>query len=267
MDEVTLKFERGRQIVRIGDTVRRSQYPWSPSVHRLLLDLESAGFPYSPRFLGIDDQGREVLSWIEGISGGDGYVEGIVRGADAWAMVASGDGLARYARLLREYHDLVRTLAVPGEACWATREGGPGPGELLCHLDLGPWNVVWQADGEPIGIIDWDWAEPADPLRDVAYALEWAVPFCPDAECLNWRRFDRPPDRRERIATFASAYGLTSTAGLVDAVIAGQQAFYDREVALAERGIEPAAGSVAEGYLDVVRSRMQWTLDHRHRLN
>ena len=263
MEEVTLKSDRDREVVRVGDTVRRSQYPWSQSVHRVLEGLEAVGFPYSPRFLGIDDQGREVLSWIEGICGGDGYVEGVVRGATVWAMVTTGAGLNRYARLLHEYHDAVSGLTVPDDVRWATREGQPGPGELICHLDLGPWNVVWADNGEPVGIIDWDYAEPADPLRDVAFALEWAVPFCSDEECLQWRRFEQPPDRRERIATFASAYGLSDTVGLVDVVLAGQQAFYDREVLLAARGVQPAAQDAANGYLDVVRSRIQWTLDHR----
>ena len=34
----------------------------SPSVHALLRHLESVSFPYSPRFLGIDDKGRVKLS-------------------------------------------------------------------------------------------------------------------------------------------------------------------------------------------------------------
>jgi aminoglycoside phosphotransferase (APT) family kinase protein len=131
---------------------------------------------------------------------------------------------------------------------------------------MGPWNVVWDPDGHPVGIIDWDYAEPADPLRDIAFALEWSVPFCSDEECLRWRRFDSPPDRAARIEAFAAAYGLTSADGLVDAVLAGQQAFYDREVALASRGIQPAADDVASGYLETVRDRMQWTIDHRELL-
>ncbi len=263
MQEVRLKADRGREVVRIGETVRRTTFPWSPAVHRLLEGLEARGFPYSPRFLGIDEHGREVLSWIDGICGGDGYVEGVERGATIWAMVADPAGLARYAQLVREYHDAVAGLTAADDACWATRKGGPEPGELICHLDLSPWNVVWQEDGQPVGIIDWDYAEPADPIRDVAYALEWSVPFCSDEECLRWRRFDSPPDRPARIAQFASAYGLTNTAGLVNSVLDGQQAFYDREVALAGRGIQPTADDVANGYLEVVQARIQWTLDHR----
>ena len=52
---------RGR-VVRIGDTVRRPQRATSPAIHALLRHLADVGFPGAPRFLGIDEQGREVLS-------------------------------------------------------------------------------------------------------------------------------------------------------------------------------------------------------------
>jgi hypothetical protein len=46
------------QVVRIGNTVRRSTTPTSPTVHQLLLHLEKKGFAGSPRFLGLDEQKR-----------------------------------------------------------------------------------------------------------------------------------------------------------------------------------------------------------------
>jgi hypothetical protein len=52
--------------VRIGDTVRRRSGRWTPAVHALLRHLESVGFDAAPRVLGVDGQGREVLSYIEG---------------------------------------------------------------------------------------------------------------------------------------------------------------------------------------------------------
>ena len=121
---------------------------------------------------------------------------------------------------------------------------------------------MWRA-GEPVGIIDWDYAAPAPALDDVAYALEWAVPFCPDDECVRWRRFPAPPARAARIAVFASAYGLESVDGLVDAVIARQERFHADIELLAARGIQPAVDEVAGDYLDVVRRRIRWSRDHR----
>lgn len=264
--ERVLKVADHRSIVRVGDTVRRSQYPWSSSVHLLLLHLEEVGFPSSPRFLGIDAEGREVLSFIDGIAGADGYVPGVEFGAHVWSMVVSPEGLGRFARLLRDYHEAVASFAAPDDTRWASGRGAPADGEVMCHNDFGPWNVVW-VDGHPIGIIDWDYAAPASPLDDVAYALEWSVPFAGDDDCLTWRRFTEAPNRRERIELFASAYGLTSTDGLVDAVVERQRAFRARVIALAADGIQPAVDEVANGYLDEVDARIQWTLDHRSLLD
>src|SRR3954451_8300444 len=70
--EEVLAEDEHRPVVRVGDTVRRTMYPWSASVHLLLQHLESVGFGGAPRFLGIDDKGREVLSYVEGICGADG---------------------------------------------------------------------------------------------------------------------------------------------------------------------------------------------------
>jgi hypothetical protein len=53
-------------VVRVGDTVRRASGPWSFAVHGLLRHLEAHGFAGAPRWLGIDEQGREVLTFIPG---------------------------------------------------------------------------------------------------------------------------------------------------------------------------------------------------------
>jgi Phosphotransferase enzyme family len=82
------------RIRRAGDTVRRPAEFWSPAVHGLLRHLEAVGFP-SPRVLGTDSH-TEVLTRIEGDSGTDG-----------WAKVVPEDGLRRWARFLRRYHDAV----------------------------------------------------------------------------------------------------------------------------------------------------------------
>ena len=53
-------------VKRIGDTVRRPVQRWSPAVHSLLRHLEAVGFSGAPRFLGIDELGREILSFVSG---------------------------------------------------------------------------------------------------------------------------------------------------------------------------------------------------------
>lgn len=55
-----------RGIERVGDTVRRPAGPWTGSVHQLLHHVREQGFDLAPEPIGIDSQGREIMSWIEG---------------------------------------------------------------------------------------------------------------------------------------------------------------------------------------------------------
>lgn len=57
------------KVYRVGNTVRRELHSDRSKIHKLLLHLEMKGFPYAPKFLGIDDNGREILSFIEGEAG------------------------------------------------------------------------------------------------------------------------------------------------------------------------------------------------------
>ncbi len=54
------------QVVRVGDTVRRPWRATSPATGALLEHLERVGFDGAPRFLGRDEDGREVLSYVDG---------------------------------------------------------------------------------------------------------------------------------------------------------------------------------------------------------
>ncbi len=56
--------------VRVGETVRRRAGPWTRAVHALLRFLEEEGFD-APRVLGMDEQGREILEYIEGEARGE----------------------------------------------------------------------------------------------------------------------------------------------------------------------------------------------------
>ncbi len=228
-------------VVRVGDTVRRRST--GPAVHALLVYLDRVGFPYSPRLLGIDDRGREILTYLPGSSGRDG-----------WAQVAPDEGLRAFARLLRAYHASVADFTAPGHD-WALRARPVGAGELICHGDFGPWNVVWDA-GQPVGLLDFEFAGPAPALTDVAYALEYSVPFRDDAECMRWLAYPSPPDRRARLEAFAEAYGLSETAGLANLVIAGQRDRIEDVRRLAAAGRKPQARWVADGFLTELARRV-----------
>lgn len=240
-----------REILRIGDTIHRPAHWWTPAVHNLLNYLESVDFPYSPRLLGFDDEGREVLRFIEGESGGD-----------SWVKIITDAGLARFARLLREYHEAIRGFEPSPQSQWAYSVGAPGPGQILCHGDFGPWNIVWQGD-EPVGLIDWDMVLPAPPRFDVLYALQYSAPFCDDKTAIEWNHFPAPPDRKHRIEVFTAAYGLEEAGDIVGDVAALQRRVGGFVARLAERGLQPQADWVAQGELDEVEKKAAWTERHR----
>ncbi|MBU2668922.1 aminoglycoside phosphotransferase family protein [Actinoplanes bogorensis] len=262
VDLEMLQDKPHRNVVRIGDTVRRPLQPWSASVHELLLHLEKIGFPYAPRVLGVDEEGREVLTYVEGESGADG-----------WAKVVDERGLAAMARLLRDYHDAVRDFRPVAAAGWAGGAASDSASDgLVCHGDFGPWNLVWHGL-EPVSIIDWDYAWPARPMHDVAYALEYVAPFRDDATCLQWLAYPSPPDRRRRAEVFAEAYGLSGLDGpggsgldgsaLVDEVIGQQEAVWERARRLAAQGMQPQAEWQESGFLDRTAERIRWSRDNR----
>lgn len=252
MADQVLQDDPHRQVVRVGDTVRRPVHPWSPTIHELLQHLESVGFPYAPRFLGIDADGREVLTYLDGESGGA-----------AWAKVVEDAGLVAMAHLLRAYHEAVRGFRPTAAAGWAAYAGSFGADELVCHGDFGPWNLVWRGF-QPVGILDWDYAWPAPAIHDVAYALEYVAPFRDDRMCIESLRYPAPPDRRRRLECFAEAYGLATTAGLVDDVITQQHQVWLRARHLAAEGLQPQLAWQEAGVLDEVARRIDWSRTNRH---
>ena len=138
MSETVLEGGDLNVVVRVGDTVRRPQGEWSPAVHALLLHFEAVGFDGAPRFLGIDEQGREVLSYVEGEA-----ARGPVPSRD--------DVLVGLAQLVRRAHEAASGFEPPQAAAWF----GGGEGQLICHRDLFPSNVILR-NGLPAALIDWE---------------------------------------------------------------------------------------------------------------
>lgn len=105
-------------VVRVGDTVHRVMNPASPTVHGLLRHLEARGFGGCPRFLGVDEREREVLTFLPGEVGFMPFL---------WE---SEEPLLAAARLLRAYHDAAVGYVPPPDAVWGFVYPDP-----LRHLD------------------------------------------------------------------------------------------------------------------------------------
>jgi phosphotransferase family enzyme len=187
MEEVPLRGGRVTPgVVRVGKTVRRPAGPRSEFVRQLLRHLASVGFDGAPTFLGIDDQGREILSLLPGEP-----LPGTV--------ILTDEQLRSAARLLHRYHDA--TASAPREL--------RGTSETVIHGDVGPWNILWQGEAA-LALIDFDEARPGDRLSDVAY--------------FGWKglRLNAagPPaaEQRRRLTVFAEAAAVTVDAALFEAI-------------------------------------------------
>jgi hypothetical protein len=94
--------------VRIGDTVRRPLRPFSLTVQAYLAHLRDAGFTGAPLPLGVDEQGREVLS----------FVPGDVPRNPLPPETAGDEVLVALARLIRALHEASAGFAPPPGAVW-----------------------------------------------------------------------------------------------------------------------------------------------------
>jgi hypothetical protein len=194
MDEHVLVggMDPGRGVVRVGNTVRRPGM--RAGVSELLLHLERVGFSGAPRYLGSDDKGRHVVSWVDGDVPVPPYPD--------WAM--TDPALVSLGRLVRDYHDAVGSFS-PVASDWSSEWADPLGGPVVCHNDLFPENVVFR-DGVVVALIDFDMAGPGRPLWDLAIAAEeWAPLHAPGS------RLSTPDglDAARRVGVLAGAYGLT----------------------------------------------------------
>jgi thiamine kinase-like enzyme len=168
--------------------------------------------------LGLDNEGREVLT----------YIEGVVPSSSSWTRghatevppgALSDEALAEVGRLLRSLHDAAADFRPVGPV-WREHAYPMLPSEIACHSDLGPHNTVYQ-DGWPVAFIDWDGARPNEPLLELGQAAWWHVPLMDDAYCAEMG-FGRPPDRGCRLRLFVDAY-RADRAQVLDAVREAKQ--------------------------------------------
>ena len=204
-------------VVRVGNTVRRPPEP--DHVRELLVWYERVGFEGAPRFLGDDEQGREILSFVEGEPG--------------FAPVPSSDEvIVGIGELLRRAHD-------------AQKGFGP-PDQVVAHMDLFWTNVVFR-DGAPFALIDWELARPATRTLEVALAATYWAGLRIDEQLVEW---GIPLERRgQRLRLLCDAYGLAraARASLLDELIV-----YRRE----RIGSHETRGTIP---MEVIEANLRWT--------
>lgn len=203
-------------VVKVGDTVRRPIKEGRALPRQLLLHLEREEFDGAPRFLGIDDKGREILSYLPGKVPAD-----LGHFSDAQ--------LSHAAALLRRFHDATAGFD-------PVKESGA---EVVCHNDWGPPNAVFR-DGLPCGIIDFDAAAPGLRLWDLGYSA-WTWLDIGDADY-------SADEQLRRLAVFADGYGVPdcTPSRIAPHIVARQTTLATRGKAIGQMEMARWAATAAE---------------------
>lgn len=188
-------------VVRVGDTVRRPLQDNSLNIHKLLKFLEDNNYNYSPKFYGIDDQNREILSFIDGIAGNDYDQE----------FIWSDDNLKIVASKLREFHDITEKF-VPVNNKWLL--SCPDKAEVICHNDFAPYNTVFK-NKKAFGVIDFDTCSPGSRKWDIAYTVFSFIPLTSD----KYKRGRDSEKIKRRIQLFCDTYGYDNINEIVETSI------------------------------------------------
>ncbi|MET8232442.1 aminoglycoside phosphotransferase family protein [Micromonospora sp. NPDC005298] len=227
------------EVVRIGDTVRRTAPANLDFVGALLAHLAAVGADLAPRHLGVDALGRQVLSHVPG------RVPWREReGEEFFADPA----LVRLAELIRRLHDACAGTALAGDA------------ETVCHGDLSPKNTVYRdfpGGPLPVAFVDWDLAAPGPRIADVAFA-GW-----------HWASLGEGADPTElgrRCRVLCDAYETPSPAldrgALIDVMLDQVEGTWRGIDAGADRGDPVMCRLRATGVVDGVRLWHDWLRTH-----
>jgi hypothetical protein len=242
------------RVVRVGPHVLRPSNPHSGSTHAFLRAVRHAGFEGASLPIGIDEDGRERLVFVDG--------EVPLAPYPAWSQ--SDTALASIASLLRGLHDAARNFD-PRDHTWNDALADPAGGTLVCHNDVELSNVVFR-DGIAVALLDFEFAAPGRPVYDVAQLARLCVPIDDDADQarLGWR----PADRPARLRLVADAYGL-GREGRSELLAAMDDAMDRVEAAVRRRvdaGDPTAVAMVTRtGGMEKYDRRRRWWTDHHHR--
>ncbi len=156
--------------------------------------MRHAGFAGASLPVGIDEDGRERLEFIDGDVPVPPYPD--------WSQ--SDATLASIAKLLRGLHDAARGFDAQG-LTWDESLADPAGGTIVCHNDVELSNVVFR-DGIAVALLDFEFAAPGRPVYDLAHLARFCVPIDDgfDQARLGWR----PADQPARLRLVADAYGL-----------------------------------------------------------
>ncbi len=151
--------------------------------------------------------------------------------------------------MLRQYHDATVDFERQGTDLWLNEYPDPARHEVICHNDFAPYNFVYDGDGIPYAVIDYDLAGPGPRLKDIAYALYWMVPLSFNSDDqVDFAEADvRNGSRRCRL--FCDTYGIPVEAELFEMVAEVLDLMGDEEQMVQILGEAAATKLKHEGHL------------------
>jgi hypothetical protein len=241
-------------VTRLGDVVVRPTNPHAFAIGGLLEHLHDVGFDAVPKPLGTAPDGRQRFAYIPG--------DVPVPPFPAWSLTDSV--LASTAALLRRFHDAQLRFAAPSDSQWSDEMADPIGGDVICHNDVCPENVVFR-DGVAVALLDFDFAAPGRPLHDLAQLAKMWVPLDTDEDAARFGRGGLDPFHRLRVV--ADAYGLppdrTEFLDVLSRSIADARGggFVRRRIGLRQQAFIDMAEAM--GGLERYERRYQWFSQHR----
>lgn len=244
------------KVFRSGNTVRRDLKSNSNRIHALLNYLESKGFNYAPKYIGTDEKGREILSFIEGEAGNYPLKK----------YMWSNDVLIEIAKMLRFYHDSVSDFSF--DDSWQSLDNTPQPHEVLCHNDFAMYNIIFNNE-RPVGIIDFDVVGPGPRLWDIAYTLYTCVPlsrfYLTEIGEKEYYDSSKHSNRiKRRVELFFEGYGKEFEESYLEMVLLRLEGLCNTIRRKASEGDFAFQKMIDEGHLEHYQNDIKFIADHQN---
>lgn len=246
-------------VYKQNGVVLREQKDWSSTIHRLLIHLEKVKYTKCPRFIGINDSGMEILTFVQG--------ECKVKYPFTNDRNEQLSIIKNIAEIMRKYHDATLSFERTEIDRWMFSYDGNLKDEVICHNDIAPYNITFVND-IPYGMIDFDTCCPAPRIWDIVYALYRFVPFSEkiyDVEKQEDRTYDVGIDkefRKESIHVFFDAYGMEVPNDLFLQMTDRLQALADLIYNEARNGNSAFKKMLEEGHRDLYLMEIQFIKEH-----
>jgi tRNA A-37 threonylcarbamoyl transferase component Bud32 len=228
------KFSQGhsnKEVVKVGNTARRAICKNSEYVHELLQHLEEKRYPYSPKFVGMDDKGREILTFLDG---------DIARGDIDW----TDEQLRQITRMIKEFHNATEGSNLVGDK------------EVVCHNDLAPWNLVIK-NSKPVGFIDFDDSTPGYRIDDFAYFL-WTF--------LDLGRDISVKEQGRKIQILSKEYGEFKPKKLIKSILRQQKKILKKRRYLSKNANTKGERHLSKTKIDEIKSEMEWVRENKEEI-